>query len=174
LLSSAPHSTCSCTSCSAASLRGLSPTQKACSLGCFGFRRGRAIIVYKISAPLRFLEVDLPSGVRSFGYYWARRNYNVYHWVSEDNKTIVFYFNVSRSTEILDDRVYWQDMIVDIALFSDGKMEVLDEEEIPPDMNSEDRRLIEKTKKEILSNAKEITAELEKRTLSLAQKFPNL
>jgi protein associated with RNAse G/E len=132
------------------------------------------VIVYKISAPLRFLEVDLPSGVRSFGYYWARRNYNVYHWVSEDNKTIVFYFNVSRSTEILDDRVYWQDMIVDIALFSDGKMEVLDEEEIPPDMNSEDRRLIEKTKKEILSNAKEITAELEKRTLSLAQKFPNL
>ena len=129
------------------------------------------VIIYEISAPIRFLDTNFLPGSKSYGYYWTKKNYNVYHWLDPDDKTLVFYFNISKDTKILDSSVEWQDLIVDIVAFPDGKTTVLDEHEVPKTMSSDDNAIIKKTKDQIFSNLKQIIGELESRTFGFVQSF---
>jgi protein associated with RNAse G/E len=79
------------------------------------------VLLYEITAPAKFVDINFPEGSKSYGYFWADKNYNVYHWVDLRNKTILFYFNISKDTRILQSSVEWKDMIVDIAAFPSGK-----------------------------------------------------
>jgi uncharacterized protein len=134
-------------------------------------KRDEVVILYQISAPAKFVGVSFHSGSKSYGYYWTKRNYNIYHWVDNHKKTIVFYFNISRNTKILERSVEWNDMIVDVAVFPDGKTMILDEDEIPKNMDSNDLKLIENTKHEIFSSLEEIVTQLEERTRSFVRNF---
>jgi uncharacterized protein len=129
------------------------------------------VIIYEISAPVRFVGLSFLPRSRSYGYFWTERNYNVYHWIGLDDRTIVFYFNISKDTKILKNSVEWQDLVVDIVAFPDGKTTIIDEDEIPKSMDAVDLAIIEKTKNEIFSNLKEITTEIEIRTSGFIRNF---
>ncbi|HZW55504.1 MAG TPA: DUF402 domain-containing protein [Nitrososphaerales archaeon] len=122
------------------------------------------VISYRPERIMHFIGIDFPIGSVSFGYYWENRNYNVYHWKDLNGNTMLFYFNISKETEIGETSVRWKDMLVDIALKSRGDPIVLDENEVPSDMPREDRLVIEETKKIILSALDQITSELEDKT----------
>ena len=127
------------------------------------------VIIFQISEEMKFLETNFPSWSKSFGYYWKEKNYNVYHWKDPSGKTLLFYFNIAKNTEILENSVTWQDLIVDLVVYPDGKRVVLDQEEIPKDMSKEDRSIVEKTLKEIFENASSITEEIESKTTELSR-----
>lgn len=132
---------------------------------------GEVVIVYEISKPMKFIDITFPLGSRSFGYFWEHKNYNVYHWKDPLGKTIVFYFNIAKNTRILEDRVLWDDLIVDIEAFPEGgKVLVLDEDEIPKTIAPDDRKLIDSTRELILSQIVQLTSGIEARTESILSK----
>ena len=122
------------------------------------------VLIYQIPKQMTFAGVNFPPESRSFGYYWKDRNYNVYHWKDPKGSTIFSYFNISKDTKIHDDNVEWVDLIVDIAFHPDGRVEILDENEIPENMNHDDLSLIRRTQSEILGNMGRLFRELEERT----------
>ncbi len=122
------------------------------------------VLIYQIPKRMAFAGVNFPRGSRSFGYYWKVRNYNVYHWKDPKGSTIFSYFNISKDMKIHDDSVEWVDLIVDIVFHPDGRVEILDENEIPENMNHDDLSLIRRTQSEILGNMGRLFRELEKRT----------
>lgn len=125
------------------------------------------VIIYEIQRPMSFLDRNLSSGSRSYGYFWPSRNYNVYHWIGPGGETLFFYVNVSKDTTILGDRVEWKDLIVDVTILPDGTTKVLDEDEVPEAMPQEDKRIIESTKRLFLHDAQKLTREIGVKTMKL-------
>ena len=126
---------------------------------------GKVVLIYEILKPMTFTGITFPSGSRSFGYFWEKRNYNVYHWKDTIGRTIVFYINIAKNTIILEDKVLWDDLIVDLEVFPDGRKPlILDEDEVPETIDAGDRKLIDTAKQHILTEIREITKELEERT----------
>ena len=126
---------------------------------------GEVVIIYEISKPMTFTGITFSSGSKSFGYFWEKRNYNVYHWKDKIGKTIMLYFNIAKNTTIFEDKVMWNDLIVDLEVFPDGRKPlILDEDEVPITINASDRKLIDTTKHHLQSQIQELTKELEMRT----------
>ena len=129
------------------------------------------VIIYEPLKDVKFIGLNLERGCVSFGYYWQDRNYNVYHWKNPRGETVFYYYNICRDTKIGSDYVDWVDLIVDVAVRPGHDAEILDEDEIPFSMNRSDLRIIEDTKKHILSNLDQITPEFERKTAELAGKL---
>jgi protein associated with RNAse G/E len=136
-------------------------------------RSSEVVLIYEISAPMEFLGINFLPGSRSFGYFWTEKNYNVYHWIDSNDKTIVFYFNISKDTNIFENSVEWKDMIVDIVAFPNGKTLTVDQDEVPKTITADDLTIIEKTNREILSDLKKITSELDARTSNIIRSLPS-
>ena len=128
------------------------------------------VISYSPKKKMKFIGLEFEESSISFGYYWEDRNYNVYHWKDNMGKTLLFYFNISRDTKIEQERVSWLDLIVDIAI-KKNEIQILDEEEVPQGMAIEDRRIIERSKKEIIANSNSILDSLERSSSSLFAKY---
>jgi predicted RNA-binding protein associated with RNAse of E/G family len=108
--------------------------------------------------------VKLPSGTVTYAYYWCDRPYNVYHWLLPDHTTAGYYFNLADQTVMGDDFVDWQDLTVDILITPDGRCQVLDEDELPADLDPALRAKLEGGKGEIVRNSEQLVREIEEAT----------
>lgn len=68
----------------------------------------------------------IPIGAFTFAFYWCDRNYNVYHWLDPEGKTLGFYFNAANRTVIDSTGVEWDDLELDYWLDADGHAAFLD------------------------------------------------
>ena len=84
-------------------------------------------------------DLLLAKGTLSLGYFWEDRPYNAYHWVDDNQQTLALYFNICDSTHISREQVAWRDLTVDILITPDQRCRVLDEDELPDDL---DRNLL--------------------------------
>jgi hypothetical protein len=112
-------------------------------------------------------DVRLPAGTVTFAYFWTELPYNVYHWMSPAGTTLGHYFNVSDRTEIAGDSLSWRDLAVDVLVNTRGEIFVLDEDEVPPDLDHETRSRIEAAKRRLLPHAASETAGIEQRSRAL-------
>ena len=80
-------------------------------------------------------DLLLPAGSLSLGYFWEDRPYNAYHWVDDKHRTLALYFNICDSTHITAQQVVWRDLTVDILITPDLRCRVLDEDELPDDLD---------------------------------------
>jgi len=124
-----------------------------------------AVIIYELRREVRVEDVVLPAGSLTFGYFWSKCHYNVYHWVTETGETLGIYFNVCDKINIGKDVVSWRDLIIDLLVTPDGRCRVLDTDELPQDLDEELASLIEETEKylkcqyrSIVDKVKETTA----------------
>lgn len=85
-------------------------------------------------ADRRLEDLLLPRGSLSLGYFWESRAYNAYHWVDDNRHTLALYFNICDSTRITEHQVAWRDLAVDVLITPDLRCRVLDEEELPDDL----------------------------------------
>lgn len=120
-----------------------------------------AVVLWVASTPMDVHGIRLPTGTVSFGHFWADRYYNVYHWVSPVRRTIGMYFNIADETRITGDVLAWRDLIVDIILTPDGRVQVLDEDELPPDPPADVAARIAAGRAAILSDPAARMAEVE-------------
>ncbi len=127
--------------------------------------RRRAVVLFISPAAMHVHGIDLPAGTVTFGHFWTDRPYNVYHWLDGRTGTIAFYFNLADQTVIEDARLAWRDLTLDVLATPDGRLEVLDEDELPPDLDAATRALIEEAKRTILADPQRLLmAEIEARS----------
>jgi protein associated with RNAse G/E len=135
-------------------------------------RTGEELVLgFKPDKLVSYIGISFPVGSVSFGYYWPSRNYNVYHWKDPSGKTLLYYFNVCKDTQISEKRIDWLDLIVDVAAKPGDEPRLLDFEELPPNMSSEDMRIIGNAIKFILSNFAKLRDDLDVKTNEIARRF---
>jgi predicted RNA-binding protein associated with RNAse of E/G family len=131
-------------------------------------------VLWIAPAAMHVHGVDLPAGTISIGHFWTDRNYNVYHWVSSDSSTIGFYFNISDRTVIAPGLLSWRDLTLDVLATPDGRLEVLDEDELPDVLEDDARAHIQAGKGAILSAPAAVMAEVEAASRALVPLLPQV
>ncbi|MCZ7573693.1 MAG: DUF402 domain-containing protein [Ardenticatenaceae bacterium] len=94
-------------------------------------RPDRVVLRHILPGPGRVGDVELPAGTVTFGYYWPARPYNVYHWLHPDGTTLAHYFNLSGPVTVEENQLEWQDLVIDVLVTPDGRVQLLDEDELP-------------------------------------------
>jgi predicted RNA-binding protein associated with RNAse of E/G family len=124
---------------------------------------GAAVVLFVSTSPMQVADVSLPLGTVTFGHFWTDRPYNAYHWMSPAGATLGIYFNLADRTRIEPDgrALSWRDLTVDVLLRPDGRVAVLDEEDLPRDLDPATRATVERGKREITENASRLASELE-------------
>lgn len=134
---------------------------------------GHAVVLWVSPQAMQVHGVELPAGTVSFGHFWADRPYNVYHWLDPARRTLGFYFNVCDRTRIEPGLLEWRDLVVDVLAVPGRPARVLDEDELPAELDVETRGRIEAGKAAILVDPIRVTAEIEAASRALfAVAFP--
>lgn len=109
-----------------------------------------AVLVYRLPRNRDVHGVWLPAGTITVAYFWMRKPFNLYHWINQAGVTLAHYFNIGDITRFETATLEWHDLAVDILATPDGRIEVLDEDELPPGLDHERRRYIETARDEVL------------------------
>ena len=88
-------------------------------------------------AAIELEGIALAAGTISVGYFWEGRPYNAYHWVDDNGQTLALYFNICDDTRIDAQQIAWRDLVVDVLITPDQRCRVLDEDELPDDLDPE-------------------------------------
>jgi hypothetical protein len=131
----------------------------------------QAVVLFVAPAATHVHGLDLPAGTVTFGHFWTERLYNVYHWLDARSGTIAFYFNLADQTVIEPARLEWRDLTVDVLATPAGRVDVLDEDELPPALDELTRAHLAEAKRAILADPRALMAEIEARTREL---FPRV
>ena len=126
-----------------------------------------AVVIYRMPADHQLEDLLLPKGSLSLGYFWEDRPYNAYHWVDDKRGTLALYFNVCDNTRISPRQVEWRDLTVDILITPDLRCRVLDEDELPDDLDHKLLTRINATRDSLCSAADRLLREFESHTRSL-------
>lgn len=128
----------------------------------------RAVLLSRIEEPevVAGGRMTLAPGTLSIGYFWFDRPYNVYHWLY-DGKTLVHYVNIGRLDSLRDGVLLWDDHAVDVLAFPDGRVEVIDEDEIPDTLDVPARTAISEATSLVLADLDAIVGDVEAETRSL-------
>jgi len=94
------------------------------------------VVIYRMPRDIMLEDLLLPRGSRSLGYFWEDRAYNVYHWVNDNLQTLALYLNICDNTRISPAQIAWRDLTVDILITPDLRCRVLDEDELPDDIDN--------------------------------------
>jgi hypothetical protein len=132
-----------------------------------------AVVLWIAPTSMHVHGIELPAGTISFGHFWTDRYYNVYHWVDPGGHTVGFYFNLADQTRILEATLEWRDLVLDVLATPAGRLDVLDEEELPALVDPEVAAHIAEGKAAILDAPGRLMAEIEMASRALyGQVFP--
>jgi predicted RNA-binding protein associated with RNAse of E/G family len=120
-----------------------------------------AAVLWVAPAAMHVHGVDLPAGTISVGHFWTDRHYNVYHWLDRAGKTLGYYFNICDQTRIGAEIIEWRDLIVDVLALPAGRLDVLDEDELPAELPSHAAAHIDAGKAAILTAPAAVLEEIE-------------
>jgi len=112
-------------------------------------------------------DVTLPRDSRSLGYFWQHKPYNAYHWVDDNGRTLALYFNISDQTRIGESEVAWRDLSVDVLITPDQRCRVLDEDELPDDLDDELLAYIESARDALCEDPVHLLAVFDARSAKL-------
>jgi uncharacterized protein len=101
------------------------------------------------------LGIYIPKNSITFAYYWTERPYNLYHWIAPEGHTIGYYFNICDQVQIGLDGISWRDLILDVYVEKE-EVRILDEDEIPDDIEPGILNYIRESTDEILLHYKQI------------------
>ncbi|CAN5244683.1 hypothetical protein BH18CHL2_BH18CHL2_00710 [soil metagenome] len=125
---------------------------------------GRRAVLRYVSDRDRFIgepPLAVPAGTVTIAHYWSDRPYNVYHFLA-DGRTLAFYVNVADQTDIRPDGVSYRDLVVDVLLRPSGAIDVLDEDELPADLEPGARKAIAGAVEALVTNGRRLAAEIER------------
>ena len=137
----------------------------ACEL--LHYAPGEAIVVYRMPQAMQLEQVHLPRGTISVGYFWEDRPFNAYHWVDAARQTLALYFNICDNTRISATAIAWRDLTVDVLMTPDMQCRVLDEDELPRDLDAELRAYIARARDRLCADADALLREFGTRSRAL-------
>jgi predicted RNA-binding protein associated with RNAse of E/G family len=127
---------------------------------------GKRAVVRYVTERERALEgtdLVLRKGTVTIGHFWSDRPYNVYHWL-DANKTIAFYVSVATDATIDENVVAYTDLVVDVLMRPNGAIEILDEDELPPSIETRHRIAIAKALEICITGSRRLIVEIERET----------
>lgn len=127
---------------------------------------GRRAVVRYVSEqdrPIEGTDLVLRKGTVTVGHFWTDRPYNVYHWLDR-GRTVALYVNIATDTTIEPGTIAYRDLVVDVLIRPSGAIEILDEDELPPTIEPRYRLAIAKALETCVTEAKRLTAEIERET----------
>lgn len=127
---------------------------------------GRRAVVRYVSEqdrPIEGTDLVLRKGMVTVGHFWTDRPYNVYHWLDR-GRTVALYVNIATDTTIEPGTIAYRDLVVDVLIRPSGAIEILDEDELPPTIEPRYRLAIAKALETCVTEAKRLTAEIERET----------
>lgn len=125
----------------------------------------RAVVRYvtEVDRSLEGTDLVLRKGTVTVGHFWNDRPYNVYHWL-DAGKTTAFYVNIAADTAIDERVVAYTDLVVDVLVRPNGAIEILDEDELPPSIETRYRLAIAKALETCITEGRRLAAEIERET----------
>ena len=102
----------------------------------------------------------IPRGTSTVSHYWTDRPYNVYHWVN-GGRTLAHYVNIADRTTIEPGLVAYRDLVVDVLVRPGGAIEILDEDELPTDLEPAARKSIADALEVVITGARRLVADIE-------------
>jgi hypothetical protein len=131
------------------------------------YAAGETVVVYRMPADRQLEDLLLPAGSLSLGYFWEARAYNAYHWVDDNRQTLALYFNICDDTRISPNQVAWRDLAVDVLITPDLRCRVLDEDELPDDLDLDLLDRINTTRDALCADPASLLREFESRSRAL-------
>jgi len=131
------------------------------------FARGEVVVIYRMPRDVQLEDLLLRKDSISIGYFWEDRAYNAYHWIDAQCQTLALYFNICDNTRISRQQVAWRDLSVDILITPDLRCRVLDEDELPDDLDSDLRVYIESARDALCIDPGRLLLEFEARRREL-------
>jgi hypothetical protein len=132
-----------------------------------GYTEGETILLYRMPADHRMEDLLLPKDCLSLGYFWEGRAYNAYHWVDDNRQTLALYFNICDNTRISANEVAWRDLTVDVLITPDLRCRVLDEDELPDDLDPDLLCYINRTRDALCAEPARLLQQFEQRSRAL-------
>lgn len=126
-----------------------------------------AVSLYVLPADGGLGGVPLRAGTRCLGFFWEDRPYNVYYAVDDAGALLVCYINLSDRTTITPEAIEWRDLIVDVVITPDSVCRVLDEDELPADLDPTLAASITATTNDLIANHPALLADLAERAATL-------
>jgi len=120
-----------------------------------------AAVLWIAPAAMHVHGVDLPAGTISVGHFWTDRHYNVYHWLDSAGETLGYYFNICDQTRIDAGVIDWRDLTVDVLALPGGRLDVLDEHELPAELPADIAAHIAAGKRAILDAPAAVMSEID-------------
>ena len=125
---------------------------------------GRSAVLRYVIDRERALEgtdLVLRPGLVTIGHYWVDRPYYVYHWL-DGPRSLAYYFSIASDVRIDERVVEYSDLVVDVLVRPSGEATVLDEDELPSDINAAYRGVIARALETIQTNPRRLIAEVER------------
>lgn len=88
-------------------------------------------VQYSFTMATNDTKLTIPKGSYTIAYYWENRPYNLYVWRDIEGNYLGSYFNIVKNTQIEDEVVSFEDLIIDIMVLPNGEYFILDEDELP-------------------------------------------
>ncbi len=110
-------------------------------------------------------ELVLPAGTVTIGHFWADRAYTAYHWLSCE-RTLGVYCSVAELLQVEPEGIVYLDLAVDVLVLPGGEVSVLDEHELPSDLERETLRTIEEAVAALQADPVGLLGEIEAATSS--------
>ncbi|MDH3636036.1 MAG: DUF402 domain-containing protein [Gammaproteobacteria bacterium] len=129
--------------------------------------KGEIAMIYRMPRDIQLEDLLLPKNSISIGYFWEDRAYNAYHWIDHQCQTLALYFNICDNTHISTDQVAWRDLAVDVLISPDLRCRVLDEDELPDDLDRNLRAYIETARDALCADPGRLLSEFEARRREL-------
>ncbi len=129
-----------------------------------------AVVIYRMPRDVELEDILLRRGTSSLGYFWQDRPYNAYHWIDEQLDSVALYFNISDRTRIGTRSIEWRDLAVDVLISPGGRCRVLDEDELPADLDPGLRAYIETARDDLCREPLSRLDEYDKLTRLLMQR----
>jgi hypothetical protein len=123
-------------------------------------RAGELVVLFVSTRVYSIVGLTLPVGTVTFGHFWTGRSYNVYHWMEPAGRTIAYYVNLAADTRFEGNELHWRDLVVDILALPGAAPRVLDEEELPSELDPALRTRISGVRDEVLALLPTLQAEL--------------
>jgi uncharacterized protein len=125
----------------------------------------RAVVLCEIEEPEPVVggRIVLPAGTRSYGFFWTERPYIAYHWLV-GGETFLHYLNIGRVASLAPEEIVWDDYAVDILRWPDGRVEVVDEDEVPADTEEATLAFIAAARERVLAELGDVVAQVERET----------
>lgn len=110
-------------------------------------------------------DLVLPAGTVTIGHFWADRAYTAYHWLS-GGRTLAVYCSVAELLEVEPEGIVYLDLAVDVLFLPGGGVAVLDEHELPSDIERETLKTIEEAVTALQADPGGLLSEIEAATRS--------